>query len=332
VGEVDAVHRRARADQRVERHHGLVRVLLGQPVHQVYLGAHGDGRPRRQRVERLDDVVGGADLVGEQHGLVGALGVHDHDAVGVLGPEGGHVVGREPLVDRAVAPPQQEAGVLAVGLAEAAPLEPRVPHPHLVEAVAHGDAGVAAQVLVGEEQHLVALLEGPLQDGAGVGRGAHGPAVAADERLQRRRRVHVGDGDDPLDVGDLGERLPGLLDLVDVGHVGHGAAGVEVREDHLLAVVGEYVGRLGHEVHTAEHDELGLGPFLGQHRQPVRVAAGVGPPDDLVALVVVPEDEEAVAERGPGLADAAVEFVGVRGVVVVHQRDLEPKRHLVLRR
>jgi hypothetical protein len=34
----------------------------------------------------------------------------------------------------------------------------------------------------------------------------------------------------------VGHGLPGLLDRVDVGHVGHRAAGVEVREDHLLVV------------------------------------------------------------------------------------------------
>ena len=50
------------------------------------------------------------------------------------------------------------------------------------------------------------------------------------------------------------ERVPRLLDLVDVGHVGHRAAGVEVGEDHLLVVGGEHVGRLGHEVDAAEDD------------------------------------------------------------------------------
>ena len=104
----------------------------------------------------------------------------------------------------------------------------------------------------------------------------------------------------------LVERLPRLLDLVDVGHVGHRAAGVEVGEDHLLVVVGEDVGGLGHEVHAAEHDEVGLWALLGEHRQAVAVAPGVGPADDLVALVVVAEDEQAVAEGGLGGGDALV--------------------------
>ena len=143
-------------------------------------------------VDRLDDVVGRADLVGEQHRLVGDLGVHDDDAVGVLGAEGGDVLRAEALVDRAVAPPQEERRLLAVGLGEAAEVAARVPQPHLVEAVAHGDAGVAAEVLVGEEDDLVAAAgcadrrlpaaQRPLEHGPGVGRRAHGAAVA------RRRR------------------------------------------------------------------------------------------------------------------------------------------------
>ena len=55
---------------------------------------------------------------------------------------------------------------------------------------------------------------------------------------------------------------------------------------------GEDVGRLGHEVHAAEDDVVGLGVLLGEHGQAERVAPGVGPAHDLVALVVVAEDEE----------------------------------------
>ena len=75
----------------------------------------------------------------------------------MLGPERLDVLGPEPLVDRAVAPPQQERRLLALPLGEAAEVAPRIPDPHVVEPVAHGDARVAAEVLVGEEQHLVAL-------------------------------------------------------------------------------------------------------------------------------------------------------------------------------
>jgi hypothetical protein len=65
-------------------------------------------------------------------------------------------------------------------------------------------------------------------------------------------------------------------------------------------VAGEDVGRLGHEVHTAEDHELGLGPGGGVAGQAEGVAAGVGEDDDLVTLVVVAEHERPLAQDGPG--------------------------------
>jgi hypothetical protein len=65
-------------------------------------------------------------------------------------------------------------------------------------------------------------------------------------------------------------------------------------------VGGQDVGRLGHEVDAAEDHELGLGPGRRLLGQAEGVAAGVGEGDDLVALVVVAEDERPLAERRPG--------------------------------
>jgi hypothetical protein len=189
--------------------------------------------------------------------------------------------------------------------------------------MAHGQPGVAAKVLVGEEEHLLALRQRPLEDGPGVGGRADGTALAADERLEVGRAVHVGDGYDLLDVDDRLECLPGLLDRVDVGHVGHRAAGVEVGEDDLLVGRGEHVGRLGHEVHAAEDDEVGLGPLLGEDGEAVRVAPSVGPAHDLVPLVVVAEDEQPLAEGGLGRLDHASELVGRRVGVALGQSRLD---------
>ena len=109
VGGVDAEHGRARAHQRVEGDHRLVRGLVVEPLDQVDLGADADDRPGRGLGHGPDDVVGGADQVGGLDHVVGALGMGDHDAVGVLGPEGVDVGRAEPLVHRAVALPQQQA-------------------------------------------------------------------------------------------------------------------------------------------------------------------------------------------------------------------------------
>ena len=135
-------------------------------------------------------------------------------------------------------------------------------------------------------------------------------------------------GHDAVDRGDRGDLGPRLLDLVDVGHVGHRAAGVEVGEDHPLVVGGEHVGRLGHEVHAAEHDVGGLVVVRGEPGELERVADLVGPADHLVALVVVAEDQQPVAERRLGRGDPRDELVGGREGVVVRQRSLETQ-HVV---
>jgi hypothetical protein len=113
---------------------------------------------------------------------------------------------------------------------------------------------------------------------------------------------------------------PAELELLGIGHVGHRAAGREVRQDHLLMRRAQDVGALGHEVHAAEHDEVGLG--VGRHAlgQLVRVAGVVGELDDLVALVVVAEDDEASAERGAGGGDAGVHDLVGQTEVGIGQR------------
>jgi len=105
-----------------------------------------------------------------------------------------HVVLAEAAVHGAVALPQDHAGrgegfwrVSAQGLA-------RVPHHAVVEAEAQGQhRGVAAQVLVGHEQHLAVavdpthLVEGPSHRNLGIGGRTHGAVVAAAEGLDGRR-------------------------------------------------------------------------------------------------------------------------------------------------
>ena len=71
----------------------------------------------------------------------------------------------------------------------------------------------------------------------------------------------------------------------------------EVGQDDLLVVGGEDVGGLGHEVHAAEDDVLGLRARRGLLGELEGVTGDVGELDDLVALVVVAEDEDPVAER-----------------------------------
>ena len=90
---------------------------------------------------------------------------------------------------------------------------------------------------------------------------------------------------------------PAHLELLGLGHVGHRAAGGQVRQNHLLMIGAQHVGAFGHEVHAAEHDELGVGMRRHLLRELVRVAGVVGELDHFVALIVMAEDHEPAAER-----------------------------------
>src|SRR5215813_11792817 len=83
--------------------------------------------------------------------------------------------------------------------------------------------------------------------------------------------------------------VPAALYLTNLGHIGHGAAGIEIGQDHLLVGLSEDVGAFRHKVHAAKNDvlRLGAGSFLGKL---VRVAAKIREANHFIALVVVAED------------------------------------------
>ena len=232
-----------------------------------------------------------------------ALRVHDDVHAGDPRPDVGHATGREPAVHRAVPAPEDHRRVPQLLRFQAAGLASRVriPHHAVVQAQAElQHRGVAAEVLVRQEQHLAALGQRPAEGLGGVGRGAHGSAVPAGERLDVGGGVHVCDGNHLVGESGVLERIPALLDLVVGGHVGHRAARRQVRQHDPLLRRGQDVGGLGHEVDAAEDHELRLRPGCGLPGQLERVPGHVGELDDLVPLVVVAENERPVAECGPG--------------------------------
>src|SRR5918993_390261 len=197
VGEVDAVHGRAEADRPVQEGDRLVRVLGGQPVDQVQLGADGPARPGRRRLHYLDDPLGRADLVGLGDNFVAALGVDQHAHAGDALAHPVDVLGQEAVVDRAVPAPQHHLGRPDPVGVEAALVAVGGPHHAVGRLQAHGPGGVAAQGLVGQEQHPLGPLERPGHRLGRVGGGADGAALAAGEGLDRGRGVHVGQGHGP---------------------------------------------------------------------------------------------------------------------------------------
>ena len=212
--------------------------------------------------------------------------------------------------------PEDHSGVAELFLGVAAqPLE-GIPDHHFVQGNAKLEGGVAAQVLVGEEEDPLGPLKGPLQDGGGVGGGADGAVVAAAEGLDAGDGVHVGDGYDAAVVAEhVLQVVPGIFHVVHGGHVGHGAAGGDVGENDLLVGRAEDAGGLGHEVDAAEDDVAGLGAGCGLLGEEEGIALEVGVLDDFLALVVVAEDGHVGAELLADVVDAPVQFLGGKAQV-----------------
>ena len=217
---------------------------------------------------------------------------------------------------------------------EVARRRPPVPEHHLLERDAHGVTGIAAQVLVREEEHALAPLEGPLEHLRRVGRGADHAAVLATERLQRSGGVHVGHWNDVVRaIEEFAQLAPRGGDIRRGGHVGHGAARLHVRQHHRLVVGGEDVGGLRHEVHAAEDDVRRFRPVGRVLRQRERVASVVRELDDVLALIVMAEDHDLVAEGGPRAADAPRQLLGIhRPVALRNLRLPRSERHLLRER
>ena len=101
---------------------------------------------------------------------------------------------------------------------------------------------------------------------------------------------------------------PGFFGLIEVGHVGHGAAGAQVREDDPDGFIGKDVSALGHEMHAAEDDELGVFLLGGLAGELEAVAGEVGEIDNGVLLIMMPEDDQPGAQRIFCLLDAKAQL------------------------
>jgi len=107
----------------------------------------------------------------------------------------------EEQVDAAVALPEVELRVADLLIGQSAVVGVGVVEDHRIERMAEGVGGVAAQVLVGHEEDLIALGQGPFEHLSCVGTGAAGAVVLAAKGLDGGGAVDVSDRDD-LGVGE----------------------------------------------------------------------------------------------------------------------------------
>src|ERR1017187_8151267 len=182
---------------------------------------------------------------------------HDLDA-GIVRAYLVHVLGQKTLMHRTVPLPQNHFG-FAQPLGGLSTLQHvGGPHHHFVERNAARVTAVAAQVLIGQKENLSVAAERPLERALGIGGGADHASPLAAERLDGGGGVHVGDGSDAaafvVGQAEVDELLPGVFHLRNLGHVGHGAAGIQVGEYDRLSGTRQNVGAFRHEVHAAEDD------------------------------------------------------------------------------
>ena len=183
-------------------------------------------------------------------------------------------------------------------------------------------------MLVREHDQLVGLLPRPRHDRRGICRRADDAAVLAAESFDVGGRIDVGHGHDPsapfftlLDVdAHFLQFAPADVELIAGGHVRHGASRREVWQHDLLVRRAHDIGAFGHEMNAAEDDELGLAATGRRARELQRIAGEVGELDDLVALVVMPEDDQPFAKGLLRSGDARVHLVVREAEIALRER------------
>ncbi len=176
----DAVHGGAEAAVVIEADNALVLIgeAVGHAIDEMNLSADGELGAFRSLFDERDELLCGAESVGFLADFPAAFGMDDDLDAGIFGAHLVDVAGQKALMDGAMALPEQNAaGREALGTFTSRQ-GPRVPDGHLIERDSHGVAGVAAQVLVGQEEDALASREGPPEGSAGVGRGADQAAAA----------------------------------------------------------------------------------------------------------------------------------------------------------
>src|SRR5258708_4504880 len=303
----DTKHGGADANAGIERDHFVVLQFLAEAVDEVDFRADSPFRANGRNFDCFDDAFGRADCISGLGDLETALGMGNDANAGMLAADALDLLRGETLMHGTVALPENDPRPANLFRRIAAKLLVGIPNNHLLERDAHAIGGVAAEMLIGEEKNFFAAFKSPLHDRGSVRAGANRPAVLTGEGFDGRGGVHVCHGRD-VQIAQRREFAPASLDLADVGHIGHRTAGVEVGQDDSLMLAAKNVCALGHEVDATKDDiaALGLGSLEGEFEG---VTEEIGELDDFVALVVMPQNDNILAEAGFGGGDAVVEGV-----------------------
>ncbi len=174
-------------------------------------------------------------------------------------------------------------------------------------------------MLIREEEDTLPPRKGPFQHRLGVRRCADNAAVTPAEGFEISGGIHVRDGNDASQLAAIWpgdgikyaralKRGPAFFNFGNICHIGHRTARCRIRQNHGLLGAAEDVGAFGHEVNAAEDNIIGFWVRGSKLRQLERVAASIGIFDDLVALIVMAQNQQSLAQLCARLGDAAVQF------------------------
>src|SRR5262249_50280535 len=121
---------------------------------------------------------------------------------------------------------------------------------------------------------------------------------------------------DPLQI------LPTRLNLIEGSHVCHGAAGAHIRQNDFLIIGAEDVGAFSHEGNAAENNVFGVFAIRRPLRQLEGIPAEVGELDHLIALIMMPENDQTATQLFTGRTDSAVEFSVIEARYALGQKRL----------
>ena len=217
------------------------------------------------------------------------------------------VGGLEHLVDRAMAPPEQNPGCLDRPRRCCRPGASRGSQTGIWSSgMPIARAVLRPRCWSGKKRARRRRGERPVEHGPRVRAGADDAAVPAAERLQLGRRVDVGHRHQIVGVDDLAEVGPGGLDGVEVGHVGHAATRAPGRAGKPGPRRARGIGRLRHEMDAAEDDRPAGLAGRGKLAELETVAAKVGELDHVVLLVMMAQDQEGLAQSFLAPADPLI--------------------------
>ncbi len=182
-------------------------------------------------------------------------------------------------------------------------------------------------MLIRKEQHLGSLGKAPVENLFRITGGADNPAMAPTEALEIRCRIDVGDrGDFSVRVEHCLELLPGFFDQWQTGHIGHRAAGGQIREDGDLILTREDIGHFRHEMNATKDNRacIGLGRFPGE---PQGITGEIGMAKHFIALIVMTQDDAVTSKACLAVDDLLVaQRIIQKGVILKGQGGIRHRK------